>query len=147
MLTCHSQRRRSRGSASLQFFLWLVVSATFFLVDGSLTFAQFDSGSTGVDGALDFTGTPGGTIIDFDPSTFTPPLDGDLDSVYHFTTITIPPDVTIRFRQNSAGSLPIHWLASGPVVIDGTLDLSGEDGHAATNAPKLFSALGKCWYL
>jgi hypothetical protein len=32
----------------------------------------FTSGSTGADGALNLTGTPPGTVIDFDPAAFTP---------------------------------------------------------------------------
>src|SRR5688572_1021476 len=86
----------------------------------------FTSGSTGADGALDFSGTPPGTVIDFDPTTFTPALDADGDSVYHFTTITIPADVTVRLRATKAGAAPLHWLATGAVVIDGTLDLNGD---------------------
>ncbi len=89
----------------------------------------FDSGSTGADGALDFSGTPSGTTVDFIPNAFSPPLDPEGDSIYHFTTINIPAGVTVRFRADIAGSAPIHWLATGAVSIDGTLDLSGENGH------------------
>jgi hypothetical protein len=94
----------------------------------------FTSGSTGADGALDFTGAEPGTVIEFDPTTFIPPLDEDNDGIYHFTTVTIPTDVTIRFRANRAGLAPIHWLATGPVVINGTLDLNGENGHDSSEA-------------
>ena len=101
----------------------------------------FTSGSTGADGALNFAGTPPGTVIDFDPTTFTPALDADGDSVYHFTTITIPANVTVRLRANKAGAAPIHWLATGAVVIDGTLDLNGENGHTRV-APRIPSVPG-----
>jgi hypothetical protein len=73
----------------------------------------FTSGSTGADGALNLTGTPPGTVIDFDPAAFTPALDTDGDSVYHFTTITIAANVMVRLRANKAGAAPIHWLATG----------------------------------
>jgi hypothetical protein len=91
----------------------------------------FNSGSTGADGAFDLSNTPPGTVIEFDPVSFTPVLDADGDSVYHFTTITIPEGVTLRLRADKAGSAPLHWLATGAVVINGTLDLNGEDGRGA----------------
>ena len=62
--------------------------------------AQFGSGFTGADGPLDFTGTPAGTVVDFDPA-----LDGDGDGIYQFTIVTIPVDVTIRFRADTVGAL------------------------------------------
>jgi hypothetical protein len=108
---------------------------------GAALAQTFTSGSTGADGALDLTGTPPGTVIDFDPAAFTPPLDADGDSVYHFTTITIPANVTVRLRANKAGAAPIHWLATGVVVIDGTLDLNGNNGHTSV-APRVPSVPG-----
>ena len=86
----------------------------------------FDSGSTGADGAFNLTGTAPGTI-EFNPVAF-PHLDTDRDGVYHFTTVTIPEDVTVRFRADKVGNA-IYWLATGPVDIDGILDLNGERGH------------------
>ncbi len=86
----------------------------------------FDSRSDGSDGALDFTGQSG--VIDFDPFTFAPPLDPDGDQVFHFTTITIPADVTIRMRADTLPNGPVYWLATEDVVIEGTLDLQGEPG-------------------
>jgi hypothetical protein len=109
--------------------LWLTLGMIVLGMGAALA-QPFNSGSTGADGAFDLTGTPSGTVIDFDPTTFTPALDIDGDSVYHFTTITIPTGVTVRFRADKAGSAPIHWLATGAVVIDGTLDLNGENGHS-----------------
>lgn len=101
--------------------------------------ATFDSTSDGTDGALDFTGTAPGTTIMFDPTTFMPPLDADGDGIYHFTTITIPVDVTIRLRADKVPGA-MHWLAQGAVVIDGTLDLSGEDGHPPVSS-QVFPAI------
>jgi hypothetical protein len=110
--------------------LWSFFAAiTLVLLSTSLVYGlPFDSGSDESDGALDFTGTPAGTTIEFDPVALN--LDADGDSIYHFTTITVPADVTIKFRADKAGSAPIHWLATGPVVIDGTLDLNGENGSS-----------------
>ncbi|MDX1999915.1 MAG: hypothetical protein SF066_19535 [Thermoanaerobaculia bacterium] len=87
---------------------------------------SFDSGSTGVDGALNLT--TAGTVI-FDPRAFTPPLDPDGDGVYHFTTIHVASGVTVKFQADKAGPRPIIWLAQGDVTIAGTLDLNGPTGH------------------
>lgn len=93
------------------------------------SFAQtFNPGSTGSDGALVLT-TPG--VIDFDPTTFNPPLDPDDDNVYHFTSITIGAGVTVRLTDEHLAG-PVYWLASGPIQIDGTIDLNGEDSVYVT---------------
>lgn len=82
--------------------------------------------STGADGALDLT-TPG--IVVFDPRSFNPPLDPSEDNVFQFTTINIGKDVTIKLSSKNLNG-PVFWLASGSVQIDGTIDLSGDDGGA-----------------
>lgn len=102
---------------------------------GPVEAQTFSSGSTGVDGALDISNPAAPTVIQFDPSTFNPPLDPDRDGVYHFTTINVPANVTLRFRADKAGFAPIYWLATSAVVIDGALDLNGDDGLAGTTAP------------
>ncbi len=90
----------------------------------NVTNAQnFDSGSDGSDGELSLSSTDAEPIV-FDPGSYEPPLDADGDGVFHFTTITIAEGTTVRL----IGSQPIIWLASGDVTIDGTLDLSGQDG-------------------
>ena len=91
----------------------------------------FNSGSNGSDGALDLT-TPG-TII-FDSKSFNPPLDPDGDNVFHFTSINIGSGVTVRLRGSELNMRPVFWLASGPVQISGTLDLTGEAGHPTHNS-------------
>lgn len=49
------------------------------------------------------------------------------DGVYHFTTITIPSSVTVRFAGNS-NNAPVRWLATEDVVINGAIDVGGEFG-------------------
>src|ERR1017187_3137551 len=87
---------------------------------------SFSSGSTGTDGALLLT-TPG-TIL-FDPHTFAPPLNPSGDNVYHFTTIYIAKDVTVKLSAKLLNG-PVFWLAQGPAQIDGTIDLDGADGQS-----------------
>jgi hypothetical protein len=105
----------------------------------SLSFAQaFSSGSTGADGAFDLTGTPANTVVDFNPKALRvnkdpnlPFIDPEGDNVFHFTTITIPANVTVRLSAKWTNG-PVYWLATGAVNVAGTINLSGEDGHART---------------
>jgi hypothetical protein len=52
------------------------------------------------------------------------------NGIWNFTTITIPEDVTVAFKKN-AGNTPVRWLASGDVVVNGTLNVSGSRGDAS----------------
>lgn len=54
-------------------------------------------------------------------------LTGSATGRYDYTTITIPSGVTVRFIKN-AGNTPVRWLATGDVVINGVIDVSGEWG-------------------
>lgn len=80
--------------------------------------AGFNSGSTGADGP-------------FNPATnvtLTVPPDGR----FNFTTINIPVGVTVTFTRNS-NNTPVYFLASGDVVINGTIDVSGGDAGTPTD--------------
>ena len=84
------------------------------LLGPALAFAQtFSSGSTGADGPF----APTSDV------TLTLPPDGG----FHFTTVTIPAGVTVRFTRNTANT-PVTLLATGDVTIAGTLDVSGTAG-------------------
>ena len=81
--------------------------------------AQFSSGSTGADGALNVT----------EDTTLPIPPDG----VFNFTTITIAEDATLDFDVTTR-NLPVIMLAQEDVVIEGTIDASGEDGRSHSAA-------------
>jgi hypothetical protein len=98
----------------------------------------FSSNSTGSDGALNLT-TPG--TIYFDPKSFTPPLNPAGDNIFNFTTINIAAGVTLKL-SNKILTGPVFWLASGTVTINGTIDLSGEDGMPAPDASSRVPAEG-----
>ncbi len=85
--------------------------------------AQFASGSTGSDGALNFT-TPG--VVIFDPAALG--LDPSGDNTFNFTTINIGSGVTVKLTATHVRSRAVTWLATGNVTIAGTLDLSGAPG-------------------
>lgn len=71
---------------------------------------QFNSGSTGVDGPI---------IIDVDTILPLPP-----DGVIHATDVTVAAGATLRFAGNALNT-PVYLLASGAVVINGVIDVSG----------------------
>lgn len=63
------------------------------------------------------------------------------DGVWNFTTITIPAGVTVGFGIETNQNLgPIRWLASGDVVINGTIDVGGQ--FAANGLPPGVPARG-----
>lgn len=72
---------------------------------------NFQSGSTGADGAFNPTTT----------QTIAVPESG----VFNFTTVTIPSGVTVTFAPNSSNT-PLTILASGDVVISGTINVAGK---------------------
>jgi len=101
----------------------------------------FDSGSDGSDGALTFPANAG--VIVFDPVALG--LDTS-DNVFNFTTVTVPTGTAVVLSAGNLGGegKPVYWLASGDVVIDGVLDLNGEDGHlvGGPNVPSMPGAGG-----
>ncbi len=104
-----SKNKRWPASASL--FLALLACA-------ALTASaqnSFSSGSTGADGA--FAPATNQTIV--------VPESG----VYNFTTVNIPSGVTITFARNSANK-PLTILASGDVVIGGSINIDGKPGNS-----------------
>ena len=72
---------------------------------------NFQSGSTGADGA-------------FNPTT-TQTIAVRESGVFNFTTVTIPSGVTVTFAPNS-NNTPLTILASGDVVISGTINVAGK---------------------
>lgn len=111
---------RRTSAVALPFLVLLICS-----VRGSYG-QSFNSGSNGSDGALDLT-TPG--TITFDPAVLG--LNPAIPNVFNFTTINVASGVVVRFTSKNLSG-PIYWLAQGAVTINGTLDLSGENGAPAS---------------
>ena len=80
---------------------------------------SFSSGSTGADGA--FAPTTTQTIVVPD------------SGVFNFTTVNIPAGVTITFNR-ATNNKPLTILASGDVVIAGTINLDGKQGTINSTA-------------
>jgi hypothetical protein len=72
-------------------------------------------------------------------------MTGRPSGVWNFTTINIPSDITVKFVKNSANT-PVRLLASGDVVINGVLDLSGASGAGDPRLNKVSSAGGPGGY-
>ncbi len=91
---------------------------------------SFPSGSDGSDGALTVAANAGTIVFDpMDIARWGKVLDPDGDGVYNFTTITINSGSTLKLQGDKVNR-PAFWLASGDVLINGTLDLSGAPGSA-----------------
>lgn len=60
--------------------------------------------------------------------------------VWNFTTINIPPGVTVSWNITNLVTAPIRWLATGDVTINGAIDVSGE--FAANSLPPGVPARG-----
>lgn len=86
-------------------------------------FGQISVGSTGVDGALNVTS--GTVTIDLGSNGFYDQLNWAI--VFNYTTVNIASGATVKFI-NHWSNAPVVWLCSGPVMIDGTVDVSGGGG-------------------
>lgn len=87
-----------------------------------------NSGSDGSDGALTLAANLGTIVFDpADAARWTKVLDPDGDGVYNFTTITIGSGTVLKLSADKVAR-PVYWLASGPVNIQGVVDLSGSAG-------------------
>jgi hypothetical protein len=78
----------------------------------------FESGSTGADGV------------------FSPTADIEVvlpaSGVFHFTDVNVPTGVTVTFTRNAANT-PVRMLASGNVIIDGTVSVDGSPGQSGAS--------------
>jgi len=109
--------------------------ATALLFAGVATAQAFSSGSTGSDGALNYT--TAGTYY-FNPDALG--LDPAGDNIFNFTTINIASGVNLVLQNNNLRGIPVVWLATGNVTIAGQLTL---DGASAPNLSTL--AVGATW--
>jgi hypothetical protein len=109
--------------------------------------AQFSSGSTGADGALNLTPPFSGCsaapcIVNFTVP-FSPngtAINGTNENVYNFTTISIASGVTLVMTAPSVRNRSVIWLATGSVTIAGSIVLDGQAGIAMGSNPGLTRA-------
>lgn len=77
--------------------------------------AQINTGSDGHDGVLNPTSNRVINMADHP------------DGIYHYTSVNIPANVTVTFIPN-ASNTPVVWLVQSNIVINGTVDVSGNSG-------------------
>jgi len=82
--------------------------------------AQVNSGSDGSDGALDFSSINYTTNIVIN-------MADHPNGIYQYTYVNIPGGVTVTFIPN-ANNTPVYWLVQSNVVINGTVNVSGQNG-------------------
>lgn len=87
---------------------------------------QFSSGSTGNDGALNIT-APGVTYLDAKAMN----IDPAGDNIFNFTTINVASGSILRISEVKVHG-PVYFLATGDVVINGVIDLRGDDSPGPT---------------
>ena len=80
--------------------------------------AQVNSGSDGSDGAFNPTTN---TVIN---------MSDHPNGIYQYTSVNIPGGVTVTFIPNENNS-PVTWLVQNSVVINGTVDVSGQNAVGA----------------
>jgi hypothetical protein len=98
------------------------VAAASAWIAGPARAQTFESGSTGADGAFTPTAT---TTVALPPS-----------GIFHFTTVSIPAGVTVKFARNATNT-PVTMLASGNVSIAGIIDVGGAAGGAGSGSASL----------
>ena len=90
--------------------------------------AQFNSGSTGLDGALNLTAS--GTVT-LDPTTF---AGNCANNVCNFTTINIGANTVVSLTSQLWRNSSVVWLASGAVTIAGIIHADGVGGATMNSA-------------
>jgi hypothetical protein len=88
--------------------------------------AQINTGSTGSDGALDFSSITNSTNIVID-------MHDHPNGIYQYVYVNIPNTVTVAFIPN-ASNTPVVWLVQSNVTVGGTVDVSG--GSVAWDTPQ-----------
>jgi hypothetical protein len=107
--------------------------ATSLLATSHAALAQtFTSGSNGSDGAFSPTCLPSPCTV----SIALPP-----SGIFNFTTLTVPTGVTVKFTRNPTNT-PAVILATGDVLVAGTIDVSGGRGGDGLGATSLLPTAG-----
>jgi len=105
------------------------VAMLIFQMPSAFSQCPFTSGSTGADG--DFTPTNSMPTTGWSISNNVVTVTNKSDGIFNFRSINISNAWTVRFTANTLNT-PVYLLATGNVVIAGTIDVSGETVTGAT---------------
>ncbi len=108
---------------------FLISCLAFALLLPVIALSQVNTGSDGSDGALNPTADIVINMADH-PS-----------GVYKYSSVIIPNNVTVTFIPN-ASNTPVYWLVQSNVVINGTIDVRGQNGSGAQCGPAPTGGLG-----
>ena len=104
--------KRKPCSSEINQAVWRILFVVVLVGFPGVTSAQtFDSGSNGTLDALNVTSN---TTLELPP-----------DGIFNYTTIHVESNATLTFERNELNT-PVYLLATGDVVIDGTIDVSGQ---------------------
>jgi hypothetical protein len=87
--------------------------------------AQINTGSTGSDGALDYSSLTNSTNIVID-------MHDHPNGIYQYTYVTIPNNVTVTFIPNG-NNTPLTWLVQSNVLISGTVNICGQSVNGVSS--------------
>jgi hypothetical protein len=85
--------------------------------------AQINTGSTGADGALDYSAITNTTYIVID-------MHDHPTGIYNYTYVDIPVKVNVSFIPN-ANNTPVTWLVQNNVVVNGVVNVAGQNGNGS----------------
>jgi hypothetical protein len=108
-----SQRKKTMKKKILQTVFAMLLCAS--------VNAQVNSGSNGSDGAFNPTNTQYTTYIN---------MADHPNGIYQYTSVNISNGVTVTFIPN-ANNMPVVWLVQSNVIINGTVDVSGQSVNGA----------------
>jgi hypothetical protein len=115
MFANHGDALRQHLLISKRWFAVVAVALSLFCAAGTLQAQNnFSSGSTGADGAFSPTVSASVAVPE--------------SGVFNYTTVNIPTGVTITFTRSSTNK-PLTILASGDVLIAGTINIDGKPGN------------------
>jgi hypothetical protein len=112
--------QRRAGGVKLSTTIFCVTVLVAWLPTGGR--AQVNSGSNGSDGA--FNPTAASTVIN---------MADHPNGIYQYTSVNISNGVTVIFTPN-ANNTPVTWLVQSNVVINGTVDVSGQSANSSIGA-------------
>ena len=102
--------------------------------DSNRNVAVLYGGNSGSDETWEYDGTDW-TQVESVASTRTINMADKSDGIWNYTSIYVGKNVAVKFELNGASNTPpVQWLATDNVIIEGALNLDGQNGLTSSNA-------------